>query len=101
MNPRNPSGLAAPFPYFGGKARRAAEIWERLGTPDVYSEPFAGSLAVLLHREEPARREIVTDLDGHICNFWRAMQHDPEGVALAADYPTIHQDLTARHGFLV
>ena len=30
-------------------------------------EPFAGSLAVLLHRETPAPREVVCDTDGALC----------------------------------
>ena len=67
----------------------------------MYVEPFAGSLAVLLHRETPTPREIVCDLDGGICNFWRALKADPEAVAYWADWPTIHQDLTARHRWLV
>ena len=92
--------LSAPFPYHGGKGRWAADIWDRFGRADVYAEPFAGSLAVLLAAPTPARREVVCDSDGHICNFWRAVQHDPEAVARHADYPTIHQDLTARHTWL-
>ena len=92
--------LTAPFPYFGGKRRWADEIWSRFGKPDVYAEPFAGSLAVLLANPNPAPREIVCDTDGGICNFWRALRADPEQVAHHADYPTIHQDLTARHAWL-
>ena len=92
--------MTAPFPYHGGKGRWAADIWDRFGTADVYAEPFAGSLAVLLAAPTPARREVVCDSDGHICNFWRAVQHDPEAVARHADWPTIHQDLTARHTWL-
>lgn len=67
----------------------------------MYVEPFAGSLAVLLHREQPCRREIVCDTNGFICNFWRALRADPLGVAWWADYPTVHQDLTARHVWLL
>ena len=93
--------LAAPFPYSGGKRRWADTIWQHLGNPVVYAEPFAGSLAVLLQRQGGAGpREIVCDLDGGICNFWRAIQYAPEEVAYWADYPTIHQDLTARHAWL-
>ena len=79
----------------------AAQVWQRLGDPSVYVEPFAGSLAVLLHRGSPCPREIVCDTNGYICNFWRALRADPLGVAWWADYPTIHQDLTARHRWLL
>ena len=91
----------APFAWYGGKSRWADEIWAHLGQPDVYVEPFAGSLAVLLARPGGAgTREIVCDTDGGICNVWRALAADPEEVAHWADYPTIHQDLSARHVWL-
>lgn len=44
--------LRAPFPWFGGKRRVAAQVWEALGAVDNYVEPFAGSLAVLLERPD-------------------------------------------------
>ena len=95
------TGLSAPFPYFGGKSRLAPAIWERLGNPVVYVEPFAGSLACLLARPDGAgQREIVCDLDGGISNFWRAVEAEPDLVAAWADYPTFHADLTARHKWL-
>ena len=87
-------------PYYGGKAQWAEDVWARLGKVTVYVEPFAGSLAVLL-ASPPHQREIVCDTNGHICNFWRALRQDPEAVAYHADYPTFHQDLTARHTWLV
>ena len=93
--------LTAPFTYFGGKRRIAEEVWRRFGRADVYSEPFAGSLAVLLGNPYPLpEKEVVCDMDGHICNVWRAMAHDPEKVAKYADWPTIHHDLNARHKWL-
>ena len=67
---------------------------------EVFVEPFAGSLAVLL-ASQPHKREVVCDTDGGICNFWRALQADPDAVAHWADWPTIHDDLTARHRYLV
>ena len=42
----------------------------------------------------------MCDLDGLLCNFWRALRADPEAVAYWAAWPTIHQDLTARHTWL-
>ena len=93
--------VKAPFPYYGGKGKWAEDIWLRFGRADVYVEPFAGSLAVLLANPSPARREVVCDTDGHICNFWRAITLDPEKTAYYADWPTIHQDLKARHIWLI
>lgn len=94
--------LRAPFPWHGGKSRWAPEIWSRLGNPTRYLEPFSGSLAVLLARPPPIiGNEIVGDLDGALCNFWRAIKHDPDGVAQWADYPTIHHDMEARHRWIL
>lgn len=95
--------LSAPFPYYGGKRRWADTVLKAFGDERraVYIEPFFGSGAVLLANPEPYAREIVCDIHGHIANFWRAIRDDPEQVAYYADWPTIHQDLTARHKWLV
>ena len=103
---RNTTQLTAPFPYMGGKSRFAKLILPRLGNPRDYShmvfcEPFAGSLAILLANPTPFGREIVTDTNGLISNFWRSMQAAPDEVAAWADFPTFHDDLHARHLWLV
>jgi hypothetical protein len=94
--------LKAPFPYFGGKSRVAAEVWRRFGNPKSYVEPFAGSLAVLLRRPDPdpSHVETVNDADGLLANFWRALQADPAVVAYYADWPANEADLHARHLWL-
>ena len=43
----------------------------------------------------------MCDTDGGVVNFWRALRADPEAVAYHADWPTFHDDLTARHRWLV
>ena len=43
----------------------------------------------------------MNDKDGFICNVWRALKADPEGVAVAADWPVNENDLHARHIWLV
>jgi site-specific DNA-adenine methylase len=93
--------LRAPFPWFGGKRRVAELVWSRLGNVSTYNEPFAGSLAVLLARPHQPRVETVNDLDCYVANFWRALQHDPDGVAYHADGPVNEADLHARHRWLV
>ncbi len=93
--------LRAPFPWFGGKSHVAPLVWERFGEPANYVEPFAGSLAVLLGRPGEPGAETVNDLDGYLCNFWRALAADPEGLAGWADWPVNELDLHARHSWLV
>ena len=90
-----------PWPWFGGKADAAPAVWAALGDVDHYVEPFAGSLAVLLRRPHVANRayhsETVNDLDGLLCNAWRAIAADPDAVAGAASWPVCEADLHARH----
>ena len=93
-------GLRAPFPWFGSKRHVAAQVDEAIGEVEVYVEPFGGSLACLLHRL-PSPREIITDTDAALCNYFRAARQDPHGVVRWAIYPTIHQDLSAWHRWLI
>jgi len=58
---------------------------------------------VLLGRpaSHAGRTETVNDADCYLSNFWRALAHDPEAVAAAADWPVNECDLVARHAWLV
>ena len=97
------SDLRAPFPWFGGKRKAAEMVWERLGDVANYVEPFFGSGAMLLERPEEhhwPRTETVNDYDGHLANFWRALQADPDGVAHYADWPVSELDSHARGDWL-
>lgn len=97
--------LKAPFVYFGGKAKIAAEVWKRFGDVPNYVESFFGSGAVLLGRPDwrpdVTWIETVNDKSGYISNFWRAVAADPEAVAHYADYPVVESDLHARHVWLL
>ena len=96
------STLQAPFPYFGGKRKAADNVWPAFGRVDNYVEPFAGSAAMLLAAPpDAARIETINDFDGFVANFWRAVAHDPDAVAHAADWPVNELDLMARHSWLV
>ena len=96
------STLQASFPYFGGKRKAADTVWPAFGLVDNYVEPFAGSAAMLLAAPPDATRiETINAFDGFVANFWRAVAHDPDAVAHAADWPVNEVDLMARHSWLV
>ena len=92
--------MKAPFPWFGGKSKVAHLVWDRFGDVLNYVEPFFGSGAVLLNRPTSPGTETINDLDCMVGNFWRALQHDPEGVAFHADNPVNEADQHARHLWL-
>ena len=93
--------LAAPFPYFGGKSLACETVWDALGDPENYVEPFAGSAAMLLGRPNVGKVETINDADGFVANFWRAVSLDASEVAKHTDWPTNEADLFARHSWLV
>lgn len=97
----NAGTLAAPMPYFGGKSGACELVWSLFGNPENYVEAFAGSAAMLLGRPDKPGVETINDFDGFIANFWRAIAHDPNGVAFHADWPCNESDLFARHSWLV
>lgn len=94
--------MKAPFPYFGGKASVASIVWQALGQPKAYLEPFFGSGAVLFARPGGAHgKETVCDADGFIANVWRGIQFAPDEIARWCDWPISHIDLMARRKELI
>lgn len=91
----------APFQYPGGKYLVAGKVWDALGDPPRYIEPFAGSLGVLLARpgERDGFGEIINDANGHIVNVWRAIRRAPDEVAWWLAGPATTADLNARHAW--
>lgn len=94
--------LPAPFPYPGGKRNAARTVWNALGDPGCYIEPFCGSCAMLLGRPafSGARHEVVNDADGLLINALRCIKFDPEGIVREAFLPVSEVDMHARAAFL-
>jgi site-specific DNA-adenine methylase len=90
------------FPYFGAKSRAAPLVWEHLGDPECYIEPFGGSLAVLLARPTSTPRvEIAGDLDGLLMNFWRCIVTDWREMLPHFSGIVAEADLYAKHAALI
>ena len=97
----NTSRLRPPFPYFGAKVAIADRIWEALGNPGNFVDPFCGSCAVLYARPTRGKVETVNDAWGFIPNALRALRADPQGVADVARWPVDETMMHARHRWLV
>jgi len=65
------------FGWYGGKFSHLSWLLPLLPRCHHYCEPFAGSAAVLLNRE-PSPIESYNDLDGEVCNFFRALRNQKE-----------------------
>lgn len=100
---RNNQKLKAPFPYFGGKSKVSDIVWQALGNPAHYIEPFFGSGAVLLNRPDHdiTMTETICDADGYVANVWRSIQFAPDEVSKWCDWPVNHADLIARKARLI
>ena len=90
-----------PYVWFGGKRTIADKVWERLGCPHTYIEPFFGGGAVFFAMSYRPNITILNDKDGFIPNFLRASRSDPEAVAHHATCEYTEIDLKARHGWLI
>ena len=86
------------FPYIGGKHTIAPEINRRFGAITTRIDAFTGSSSWIL-ASEPAKYEIVNDLDGYVVNYLRAVKYAPDEVARHLDFPRAELELIAYHHY--
>jgi hypothetical protein len=95
--------IKTPWPNLGGKGGTIGKkIWERLGDPLWYFEPFIAGGGCLLSRppSEP-KHEIIGDIYCLVENFWRAAKlAGPEQLADLAAWPPSGLSLMARDRWL-
>jgi len=65
--------MVGPLAYLGGKNRIARKIISLIPENTCYCEPFCGGAQVFFHKE-PAKSEILNDLNEDIFNFLRICQ---------------------------
>lgn len=71
--------MAKPIiPWLGGKRRLAAQILPHFPDHTCYVEPFAGGAALFFLRSEPAKVEVLNDINGDLVNLYRVVQNHLE-----------------------
>src|SRR5262245_37639616 len=76
--------LRPPVKWHGGKYYLARRIISRLPSHQVYVEPFAGGLSVLLNKV-PAPVEIVSDLNPGLIGFYLVLRDRTEELLARLD----------------
>lgn len=91
--------IKAILPYFGAKRTLAPEIVREFGPHRAYWEPFCGSMAVLMAKDEVSQ-ETVNDQYGLLINLARCLQDNRLGAELYRRLrrTMVHEDLFRQEG---
>lgn len=73
LSHRNPPSLPI-LPWIGGKRRLAKHLLPLFPEHGCYVEPFCGA-AALFFMKEPAKAEVINDINGDLINLYRVVQH--------------------------
>lgn len=65
------------FSWMGGKRRLAKHILPEFPSHECYVEPFAGAAAIFFMKE-PAKVEVINDVNSDLVNLYRVVQHHLE-----------------------
>ena len=66
------------IPWMGGKRRLAARLIPLFPTHKCYVEVFAGSAALFFLRPQPAKVEVLNDINGDLVCLYRVVQNHLE-----------------------
>ena len=69
--------MNSPLAYIGGKSKLAKTIIEMMPKHKAYCEVFAGA-AWVFFKKEPAKYEVINDLDSDLICFYRVLQNHLE-----------------------
>jgi DNA adenine methylase len=69
--------MKTPISYYGGKQRMLHHICPLIPNHNLYCEPFAGGAAVFFAKE-PAKVNVINDLNSELINFYRVIVSQPE-----------------------
>lgn len=66
------------IPWIGGKRRLANRLFQLFPEHKCYVEPFAGGAALYFLREQPAKVEVLNDINSDLVNLYRVVKNHLE-----------------------
>lgn len=91
--------MKTPITYYGGKQTLLPHILPRIPVHDLYTEAFAGGLAVFFAKP-PSKVEVVNDTNAELINFYRVLKTRYNELKLRVD-ATLHSRLTHEYATFV
>lgn len=73
-----------PVRYYGSKWRIAEWVIEQFPPHITYCEPFCGGASILFQKQ-PAKVEIINDLNGEVVNFFDMLRNRPDELIRAIE----------------
>ncbi|KAJ0073366.1 DNA adenine methylase [Bacillus altitudinis] len=74
----------SPLIWFGGKAKYAELIINKMPGHKVYVEPFGGAAHVIAHKPKGGH-EVYNDIDGNVVNFLMQVRKNPKAMQSACE----------------
>lgn len=84
------------IPWMGGKRRLAKHLLPLFPDHTCYVEPFAGGAALFFMRQQPAKVEVLNDLNGQLVNLYRVVQHHFDEFVRQFDYAVTSREVFLR-----
>lgn len=87
--------MKTPISYYGGKQTMLKHIRPLIPAHSLYCEPYAGG-AVVFFDKEPAKVNVINDLNGELVNFYRTVVTSFEELRSEV-YATLHSRSIHNH----
>lgn len=91
--------IKTPITYYGGKQTMLKHIRPLIPPHNIYTEAFAGGAAVFWDKE-PAKVEVLNDLNGELINFYRVLRLDYDALKTEIE-TTIHSRGQHKHAWCI
>jgi len=91
--------MKTPITYYGGKQNMLKHIRPLIPSHSLYTEAFAGGLAVLFDKE-PVEVEVINDLNVELINFYETCVTDFEALKYEVD-KTLHSRAQHEHAWYI